>query len=71
MQQAAGSSIKIIDSREGVVNRALSLGGKRNAVFKKRKPLLYVTACDSDKNREEYDIICKKYDFEFAGILGD
>lgn len=67
IQKVAGSSIKVIDSKEGVVKRALSLHepqGNQNTISE-----LYVTGFSDEKDQKEYDVVCKKYNLKFCGLF--
>lgn len=70
IQEVAGDKLKVIDSREGVVNRALNIldSLKNKTVSEKRKPFLYVTML-SDEEKVEYDVICSRYNLEWGGVL--
>ena len=70
IQEVAGDKLKVIDSREGVVNRALNIldSLKNKTVSECRKPLLYVTML-SDEEKVEYDVICSRYSLEWGGVL--
>lgn len=76
MQNVCGNDITVVDSVEGVVNRALSL--YRCDVDKTRKhddrtekglSTLYITGFSDKNDEKEYDVICKKYNLQFGGIL--
>lgn len=71
MQCVAGKSMKVIDSREGVVKRALSLGGKKIIYnpFNKKRACLFVTGFCNEQDKLEYDVICKKNNLDFKGQL--
>ena len=73
IKKACGNSIEVVDSKEGVVNRCLymieKLGIKEN---KKNNPFahtLYITGFNEQKDKEEYDVICKKYNLTWGGVL--
>ena len=78
LKKVAGSEIKIVDSREGVVNRALSIRGTVGAdnpslLNTQSKSditdTLYVTGFSDKKDQNEYELICKKNNLLFGGIL--
>lgn len=67
IQNVAGNDIKVIDSKEGVVKRALSLhqpASKTDSVAE-----LYVTGFADEKDQKEYDAVCKKYNLHFCGLF--
>lgn len=71
IQEVAGDDLKVVDSREGVVNRALNIldslsSNEKSSVYK--KPVLYVTWL-SDEEKNEYDVICSRYNLEWGGLL--
>ena len=76
--------MKVVDSREGVVNRALnildtcfSFGEKKyslgsqddSSAESQKKSHLFITGFSSEKDKNEYDVICSKYNLEWGGIL--
>lgn len=69
IQEVAGDEIKVVDSKEGVVNRALSIldtiGHDKAQVT---KPKLFVTWL-SDEEKTEYDVICSRYNLEWGGLF--
>ena len=89
IQEAAdsvsGGTIKIVDSREGVTNRALSIFNSLNQndtvsdetdnklnskiQHEHKKSRLYVTGLSKAKDRNEYDVICSRYHLEWGGII--
>lgn len=84
IQKAAGEKVKVVDSREGVVNRALnildtcfSFGEKKYSLGSQddscddgqKKSHLFITGFSSEKDKNEYDVICSKYNLEWGGIL--
>jgi len=73
MQQVCGSEIKVVDSVEGVVNRALSLrktaGDISDSSLCTKCSSLFTTGFSDKKDEKEYDVICKKYNLTFGGII--
>lgn len=88
IQKVAAPDIKVVDSVDGVVNRALSLygalrgvpvreGGEQRSVSQGEtspsniypKSILFVTGFSDKKDEKEYDVICKRYDLDFGGVL--
>lgn len=67
MQTVAGNQIKIVDSKEGVVNHALEiLSEKTPSNLQNNLPFIYTTA---QTDRKEYDVICKEFNLKYGGIL--
>lgn len=72
-----GIKIQIVDSREGVTNRALSLlknndcstpcNSTKNEKIEKSK--LYITGFSEAKDKAEYDVICNRFGLDFGGML--
>lgn len=76
MQRVAGDSVKIVDSRNGVVNRALSVfdgnfSGSENSRTEcsEKKSHLFITGFSEEKDKNEYDVICSKYRLVWGGLL--
>jgi len=113
IQKVCGDEIKVVDSKEGVVNHALDVWGRcggespagkggeqRSAsqgkafpshpykdvrlrerynggkafishLYKdvRSQPLLFVTGFSDKKDEKEYDVICERYGYKFAGLL--
>lgn len=59
IQKVAGEKIKVVDSRDGVVRRALSVCQVEEKQY--TKTTLYVTG---EKNTPEYEAVCKRYNLE-------
>ena len=69
IQEVAGDELKVVDSKEGVVKRALSiLNSLPDHKVEKGKPKLFVTWL-SEKEKSEYDVICSRYNLEWGGML--
>ena len=75
MQKVCGQDIQVVDSVEGVVNRALAVFSQ-NAVYNNQNEKksncgakLFVTGFNDKKDKKEYDEICSRYKLEFGGIL--
>ena len=89
-KKLAMPDIKVVDSVEGVVNRALDLqagvagrrlspaeGVGRNEVRPqgetspslKTHSKVYITGFYDKKDEKEYDVICKRHNLEFGGII--
>ncbi len=64
IQEVAGKEIKVIDSREGVVKRALSIIDGSSIQKSSEKSKLYVTGFTQKKDKDEYKFICDKNGFE-------
>jgi len=70
MQKASEPDITVVDSREGVVNRAISVFGKEGEESRKEEAsTLYVTGFSDQKDLAEYEIICKNYNLIWSGKL--
>lgn len=81
MQKACGNFLKVVDSVEGVVNRAIEVYGvgksgerrianpKKNFSFLSDCPKLFVTGFNDKKDKKVYDEICSRYNLIFGGIL--
>ena len=75
MQKVCGSDIQVVDSVEGVVNRALDVFSKiqktndGNELNTNYGAKLFVTGFNDKKDKKEYDEICSRYKLEFGGIL--
>ena len=68
LKKAAAPDILIVDSREGGVNRALSIRGEITPE-KDITDTLYVTGFSDKKDQKEYELICRKNNLLFGGIL--
>lgn len=84
ISKVAAPDIMVVDSVEGVVNRAMDLYGALRGVPVREggeqcnvsqgetspsKSLLFVTGFSDKKDEKEYDVICNRYNLEFGGIL--
>lgn len=78
MQTVAGNEIKVVDSREGVINHALKLlenfpkapeQAKNNFTTNEKKAVVYVTGFLNQNDKKEYDYICKNYNLKFGGEM--
>ncbi len=71
IQTAAGSGIKVIDSREGVAKRALEITGfsKNPCTLPEAGDYLYVTGFNDERGFEEYEKLCSKAKIEFCGKI--
>lgn len=92
MQKVCGDQIQVVDSVDGVINRALSLvkgvagmcpaqgvaeKTAANAVSEDfgaqgaspSYSSLFITGFCDKNDEKEYDVICKRYDLDFGGIL--
>lgn len=69
IQEVAGDELKVVDSKDGVVKRALSiLNSLPGHKVEMGKPKLFVTWL-SEKEKSEYDVICSRYNLEWGGML--
>lgn len=72
IQEVAGADLKVVDSREGVVKRALSILDSLTEPDRKNqtitKPKLFVTMLNEEE-KIEYDVICSRYNLEWGGLL--
>lgn len=77
-QKTTGDKIKIVDSRDGVAKRALSVLSelKKNEKISddinstlSKIPELYVTGFSEQKDKEEYDVICSRCKMKWGGLL--
>lgn len=70
IQNVCGTDITVVDSREGVVNRALSILGQANGgPSGEGSPKLYVTGFTDQQDELEYNAICERFRLEFGGRL--
>ena len=83
MQQLCDGNIQVVDSVEGVVNRAIEVyeygkNHKDNEIKQENLcdkdgfvywPKLFVTGFNDKKDKKEYDEICRLYNLDFGGIL--
>lgn len=77
MQKVCGNDIQVVDSVEGVVNRALDVFSKIQKTNDGNElktntdygAKLFVTGFNDKKDKKEYDEICSRYKLEFGGIL--
>lgn len=73
IQKVCSNQIKVVDSREGVVNRCLSIYdsffSNKNESTKSQKPSLYITGFSELKDKTEYDVICSRFDLNWGGVL--
>lgn len=68
IQNVAGESIKVIDSKSGVIKRALNMCGKIEP--KGKSPdLLFVTGQFDEEEKNKYERLCLHYKLNFGGIL--
>ncbi len=71
--KVSGGTLRVIDSREGVINRALSIfnsmDNSKEVTNHTEKSKLYITGFSEKKDQAEYDVICQKYDLEWGGLL--
>lgn len=74
IQKVAGKSIKVIDSKSGVIKRALEMckkleSNKKIESSEKKSDLLFVTGGFTDEDRNKYEQLCLHHHLEFGGIL--
>lgn len=82
MQKICGDEIKVVDSVEGVINRAMNLsggvtgnlpvrrGGEQQRVSQgETSPSIFITGFNDKKDEKEYDVLCKRYKLNFGGKL--
>lgn len=83
MQKICGNCLQVVDSVEGVVNRALNVYGDKDndrQTLRQKKtfsslsfllnpPKLFVTGFNDKKDKKEYNEICSRYNLVFGGIL--
>ena len=70
IEELAGSSIKIVDSREGVAKQALRVfenGAAKSSNLKIQDKTFFVTSEKTSK--EEYEILSKKLNLNYGGVL--
>ncbi|MBQ0003300.1 MAG: glutamate racemase [Treponema sp.] len=69
--EVTGGELKVIDSREGVVNRAISIFNSTGGISSdgEYKAKLFITGLAEEKDKEEYDVICKRYSLEWGGVI--
>ena len=71
IQKLAGSSVKVIDSRDGVVRQALkmrgSIEGKLPAGVANKT--FFVTGFPSHMTNQDYQNIAKKFDIPWGGVI--
>ena len=73
-EEACASSLKVVDSVDGVVRHALELtgydkDGEKTAYGQKTSPALYVTGFTDANEKMQYKEICLKFDIQFKGIF--
>lgn len=68
IQKVSGDQMKIVDSREGVCKRALSLVNEDDKT-EAAKSRLFITGFENESDKSEYDVICKRFDMEWGGKL--
>ncbi len=66
--EACGQDIKIVDSVDGVVRHAIEVYGK-NLNGNKASHELYVTSLSDKDEALQYDVLCKRFEIDFAGKL--
>lgn len=70
IQKVCGTQIKVVDSRDGVVKRCLSIYDSLDCKNKELKePCLFITGFSEQKDKTEYDVICQRFDLEWGGLL--
>jgi glutamate racemase len=72
IQKVAGSQIKVIDSREGVVKRAFAVGlNNLNDLASKNqnKPLLFVSGFTQSNDFNTYSNFCQNIGITFGGYI--
>ncbi|MBQ5647148.1 MAG: aspartate/glutamate racemase family protein, partial [Treponema sp.] len=72
IQKVAGSQIKVIDSREGVVKRALAVGLNNLNDFASKnqnKPLLFVSGFTQSNDFNTYSNFCQNIGITFGGYI--
>ena len=71
IQEVAGPEIKVVDSRDGVVNHALDVGGFTEKSYSKKSEndILFVTGFSDKDDENEYNVITKRYGLVFNGKL--
>lgn len=69
IQKACGDSIKVVDSKEGVVKRCLSVLEVKSSSSQTVKPSLYVTGFAEKKDESEYKLICERFNLTWCSIL--
>lgn len=73
VQKAAGSSVAVVDSRDGVANQALRVIKKRaDCVCKENCAVppdmsFFVTECRSPELAKEYEYLCKNFNIPWGG----
>lgn len=71
IRRVAGEGIRVVDSRDGVVRRALSVHPcVRDGILSRRNPRLFVTGFSDGKDEAEYGLICRRFSLDWGGILG-
>lgn len=78
IQRSAGEKVHVVDSRDGVANQALKVETQK---LKDSSPLsaglaplppdrsFFVTKLDSEKDRAEYEDLCRNFDIPWGGVL--
>ena len=69
IQKVCGESIKVVDSKEGVVKRCLSVIENTPVSDEKVKPSLYVTGFPQQKDESEYTLICSRFNINWCSLL--
>lgn len=69
-KKICGQEISVVDSKDGVVRRALSIvDSELNKNSSAQKTLLYITDVSANKDVEEYKIICSKFNLEWKSVF--
>lgn len=71
-EKVCGDSIKVIDSRNGVVRHAMEVVSLRKVEFSSKnqdKAVLYVTGFTQESDENSYIHFCKKLNIPFGGLL--
>lgn len=82
MQTVAGNELKVVDSRQGVINHALELLSQQASrqtklqadetklqAETKAPATVYVTGFLNQNDKKEYDYLCKNYNLKFGGEI--
>ena len=74
IQSAAGSGVRVVDSREGVANQAVRVEQQSSAtdtgrIMQAADCSLFVTGFTQKKDADEYSVLCRNLAIPFGGVL--
>ncbi len=74
VKNICGKSVRVVDSRDGVAKQAIRVLEKTSQPLGKIKNLppdcaFFVTSLRSEKDRQEYDSLCKRFALPWCGLF--